>query len=243
MSDLQPIFSGSFQTRQYSAGAPPGFGANISNNENNTVLDVLANPPSTGITAENAITAAAQDVGWQNVSATSEVETITINGSPTGGQFFLVFGDQATTALAYNAASSAVQSALRALTAIGSGNVTVSGSAGGPYTVTFAGSLANKAITQAIAADWLANSFVGSTGLTGGTDVSITVEVTTSGGPALGALSPQVAINTGATTSGTMGALVCPTTRSYDPVKEFYDTASVGPNTPGTAWGGLQPTP
>jgi len=238
-----PIFSGSFQTRHYSAGAPPGFGANISGNENNTVLDVLATPPATGISAENAVTAEAHAVGWTNVAAQSEVETITVKGSPTGGQFYLVFGDAATTPLSYNASNASMQSALRALPAIGSSGVTVSGPNGGPWIVTFAGPLANSAITIPIAADWLPNTFVGSTGLTGGTDPSIDVAVTTSGNPALGALSPQVAVNTGASTKGTVGALVCPTTKNFDPVKDFYDSTAVGPKTPGTAWGGVLPTP
>jgi hypothetical protein len=37
-----------------------------------------------------------------------------------------------------------VQTALTALSTIGSGNVAVTGSAGGPYTVTFQGALANS---------------------------------------------------------------------------------------------------
>ena len=61
--------------------------------------------------------------------------TVTIGGSPTGGTFTLTFGGQTTTGIAYNAAASAVQSALVALSSVGTGNATVSGSAGGPYTV------------------------------------------------------------------------------------------------------------
>ena len=62
--------------------------------------------------------------------------TVTIGGTPTGGTFTLSFAGQTTTGIAYNAAASAVQSALEALSTVGSGNATVTGSAGGPYSVT-----------------------------------------------------------------------------------------------------------
>lgn len=70
-------------------------------------------------------------------------QTLTISGVPTGGTFTLTYKGQTTGAIAYNALASAVQTALVALTTVGSGNATVSGSAGGPYTATFAGTLAN----------------------------------------------------------------------------------------------------
>ncbi|MFE7799007.1 hypothetical protein [Nocardia sp. NPDC057440] len=64
--------------------------------------------------------------------------TVTIGGSPTGGTFTLSFGGQTTAGIAYNAAASAVDSALELLSSVGTGNATVTGSAGGPYTVTIA---------------------------------------------------------------------------------------------------------
>lgn len=67
------------------------------------------------------------------------VKTVTITGTPTGGTFTLSFGGQTTSGIAYNATAAAVQSALVALSSVGAGNATVSGSAGGPYTVTFNG--------------------------------------------------------------------------------------------------------
>jgi hypothetical protein len=72
-----------------------------------------------------------------------EVQTVTITGSPSGGNFTLTFGANTTATIAFNASATAVQTALRALASIGSGNVNVSGSNGGPYTVEFVGSLAN----------------------------------------------------------------------------------------------------
>jgi hypothetical protein len=104
-------------------------------------------------------------------STANEVQTITISGTPTGGTFVLDFNGQPTTDLAYNATASAVQTALQALSTIGAGNVTVSGSAGGPYTVTFAGTLAAANVPQMVA--------VGN--FTGGTSPSIAVATTTAG--------------------------------------------------------------
>jgi hypothetical protein len=64
------------------------------------------------------------------------VQTVTINGTPTGGTFRLFSGGNQAD-IAYNAASATVQTAVRAFGGIYAG-VTVSGSAGGPYTITFA---------------------------------------------------------------------------------------------------------
>jgi hypothetical protein len=63
------------------------------------------------------------------------VQTVTLVGTPTGGTFLLQSGGNSAS-LAYNAASSTVQTAIQAWGGIYSG-VTVSGSAGGPYTITF----------------------------------------------------------------------------------------------------------
>lgn len=70
------------------------------------------------------------------------LQTVTITGSPTGGTFTLTYKGQTTAGIAFNAASAAVQTALTALTTVGAGNATVSGGAGGPYTVSMVGTLA-----------------------------------------------------------------------------------------------------
>lgn len=79
------------------------------------------------------------------ITATSanDVQTVTVNGTPTGGTFKLVYNGQTTGTIAYNAAASVVQAALVALSNIGTGNVAVTGSGGGPWTVTFQGALGN----------------------------------------------------------------------------------------------------
>lgn len=104
------------------------------------------------------------------VSGTTEVQTVTVTGTPTGGTFTLAFRGQTTAGVAYNANAAAVQSALQAITTIGAGGATVSGS--GPYVVTFAGALALQAVELLVASG---------AGLTGGTSPSVTVARTTPG--------------------------------------------------------------
>lgn len=59
----------------------------------------------------------------------------------TGGTFTLTYQAKTTAAIAWNATALAVQTALAALTTVGAGNVSVSGSAGGPWVVSFVGDL------------------------------------------------------------------------------------------------------
>jgi hypothetical protein len=107
-------------------------------------------------------------------SGTSEAQTVTITGSPAGGTFTLTFGGQTTAGIAYNAAASAVQSALVALTTIGTGNVTVTGGPGPgtPYVVTFTNTLRSSDQAQMTAS---------AASLTGGTTPAVTVTTTTPG--------------------------------------------------------------
>lgn len=94
----------------------------------------------------------------------NKVQVITINGTPTGGTFTITIGGATTTGLAYNATGATVQTAVRALNVPApygfGGNpaltATVTGSAGGPYTLTFVNSASAPAI-------------VDQTSLTGGT--------------------------------------------------------------------------
>ena len=63
--------------------------------------------------------------------------TVTVAGSPTGGTFTLKVGTQETATIAYNATAATVKSAIVAVDdSIQAADVTVTGSAGGPYTVT-----------------------------------------------------------------------------------------------------------
>lgn len=66
-------------------------------------------------------------------------------GSPSAGNFTLTYNGQTTGNIVFNAAASAVQTALQGLSTVGV-NATVQGSAGGPYTVIFAGPLLNDGL-------------------------------------------------------------------------------------------------
>ncbi len=65
----------------------------------------------------------------------AEVQTVTLSNA-TGGTFTLTGNSNTTAAIAYNASAATVQTAIRALGGNYAG-VVVTGSAGGPYTVTF----------------------------------------------------------------------------------------------------------
>jgi len=119
----------------------------------------------------------------------NEIQTVTIGGSPTGGTFDLIFDGQTAAGIAYNATAAAVEAALELLSTIGQGNVQVTGSAGGPYTVEFVGALAGKnqpAMTIDI------------TDLTGGTPTG-TIATATAGVSAVrvGRVVPGTAVNLG----------------------------------------------
>jgi len=85
---------------------------------------------------------------WTVQVQCNEVQTITITGSPTGGTYTLTFGANTTASINWNDPASTVQTRLQALASIGSGNVLVTGSSGGPYTVEFVNTLgfANQAL-------------------------------------------------------------------------------------------------
>jgi hypothetical protein len=78
-------------------------------------------------------------------------------GPATGGTFTLTFrqlpgrAEGTATGIAYNAAAASVRAKLEALPGIGSGNVAVSGVAGGPWTIEFVGSLADTDIPEMVA--------------------------------------------------------------------------------------------
>lgn len=96
------------------------------------------------------MTATFSSVGASSITITAlgvaAVWTLTNTAGADGGSFgirvTLPSGVAAETAvLAYNESAANIQTALEALANVGAGNVTVSGSAGGPYTVTFSSNL------------------------------------------------------------------------------------------------------
>lgn len=125
--------------------------------------------------------------------------TVTIQAGKTGGTFTLSFGGQTTGALARNAASGAIQTALRGLTSIAAphkAKATVTGGAGGPWTVTFASGFPGPA----------ASTITGNgASLTGGPGAGGTVTVAAAG-PHSQATITLNAGNTGGTFTLTFGA-------------------------------------
>lgn len=107
-------------------------------------------------------------------NAQQSVQLGVTGGLPTGGTFTLTFGGQTTAPIAYNASAAAIQTALAALSSIGSGNVACSGGSvhSFPVFVTFQGTLGN-------AAQSLMTS--NGAGLTGGN--VITIQEVLPGGP------------------------------------------------------------
>ena len=144
-----------------------------------TGADGSANQPQMTVSTYNSSTAthnvtvtttAASGSG----SGVNEVQTVTITGTPTGGTFTLTYSGQTTSAIAYNASAATVDAALEALSNIGAGDVAVTGSAGGPWTVTFSTALAATNVDEMTASG---------ASLTGGSSQSISVsdEVASSG--------------------------------------------------------------
>jgi hypothetical protein len=120
--------------------------------------------------ADTATTLPTDATSALSTTAASEVQTVTMTGTPTGGTFTLSFQGQTTAPLAYNIAAAAMQTALQGLTTIGSGNATVTGT--GPWVVTFSGTLANQGVDLLVA---------NGAGLTGGTSPTVAAARTTPG--------------------------------------------------------------
>jgi hypothetical protein len=111
---------------------------------------------------------------------TEEVQTVTEGGSGLTS-FTLTFSGQTTASLAAAATAAQVQTALQALSNVGAGNAIVTGGAGGPYTVTFTGALAETNVAQMTATP------------TGGSG-TVTVATTTAGGAANASDGSQTAV-------------------------------------------------
>lgn len=101
---------------------------------------------------------------------TDEAQTITIGGSGLTS-FTLTFAGQTTTALDVAATAQQIEDALVALSNIGLGDVVVTGNVGGPFTVVFAGTLADTDVAEMTATP------------TGGTG-TVTIATTIIGGAA-----------------------------------------------------------
>jgi len=123
------------------------------------------------VTAGLATAIAASDIPeFAEITATDKTTYLELKAATAGVPFTAVvsyIGAVHTTAVvAYNASAATLQTALEGLPQIESGDVSVTGSAGGPYTLTYGGTLANTEIQEIIA---------DGSGLTGAGDQSATV--------------------------------------------------------------------
>lgn len=143
---------------------------------------------------------------------TDEVQAVTISGAPTGGTFTLTFRGQTTAGIAYNAAVATVQSALEALSTIDDGDVHVTGSAGGPYSVHFINDLGHQDV-DLMAAD--------GSGLTGGTTPSVAVTETTKGSDS--GFDPRILLGS----PSFPGTIVRKTGTSPDKLVEYDGTGDI----------------
>lgn len=181
---LPPFFvTASYQNKQYGSGSiyTPGIPS---------VFSSLVSPPTSGTVAETESTTDATEVAFTPFAAQSAVMTITVNGGPAGGTFFLQWGDISTSPLAFNASAATVQAALiplvAGMTRTGTNavqTVTISGvPTGGTFTLTYAGqtttALAFNATAATVQAALIALSNIGPN------------DVTVTGGP--GPATPYV---------------------------------------------------
>lgn len=109
----------------------------------------------------------------------NEGQTLTITGTPTGGTFRITFNGVETANIAFNATAANVQTALEAISSIGTGNITCTGGVlpGTAVVMTFGGSFAAE--PQSLMT-------VTNAALTGGTTPTATIARTTTGVRAAG---------------------------------------------------------
>lgn len=86
-----------------------------------------------------------------NPLGVNAVQTVTLEGPPTAGTFTLSFDGDTTSTISFDATAASVLLALESLPGIGEGNITVSGSAGGPYVITFINALSHQAVPPVVA--------------------------------------------------------------------------------------------
>ena len=77
------------------------------------------------------------------VPAVNEVQTLTLAGVSAGDTFTVTFGTSTSSPISVAATALDIQTALQGMASIGAGNVTVTGPVGGPFSLTFGGTLAH----------------------------------------------------------------------------------------------------
>lgn len=114
----------------------------------------------------------AQKIDASVTIGNNQTNVVTISGGPSGGTFTITVAGQTTSGINHNAAASAVQTALEALSNVAPGDVAVTGSNGGPYTLVWAAAFADLAIVVTASG----------ASLTGGTTPAATATTPLAGG-------------------------------------------------------------
>lgn len=190
--------TGAAEANKTLATITPGFAGRVS-----AAFAIVSTVASTGGKSANV------QLYIDNVPGTNEVQTLTITGTPSGGTFTITYDGQTTSAIAYNAAAAAVQSALEALSNIAVGDVTCGGGAlpGTPVTITFGGSLAGTDVPLATT----------TSSLTGGSSPTVTIALTTAGDPSTDLLAP----------TATSGGLLALTTAGVTPAGKVIPASRI----------------
>lgn len=97
---------------------------------------VSGNPAARFVTTENALLE----------TAYNSTQVVSFSDTPASGAFTLLLGAEETASIAYDDLAADLQTALEALSAVGAGNVAVTGTFAAGFTVTFQGSLAHTAM-------------------------------------------------------------------------------------------------
>lgn len=180
------------------------------------VMAAATSVPDTGVTA--TVTTL-----QEGSSGVNEVQQFSLLGSPTGGVFTLTFSGQTTAAIAFNASSAAIKSALESLSNIDLVSVTGGSLPGTAVSIEFQGTLASTNVPLITAA---------TSGLTGGS-ISASVTTTTEGVP--GATVSKVfaiigATNPGVATTGSaqiFGTAPYPTSGTFTITWNGYTTSAI----------------
>lgn len=112
--------------------------------------DVLLTADEPGVLFDVTVTSPAVvtvETLQQGRAAVDQQTRLTVPSAASGGTFTITVDGQTTSGIAYNAAASAVQTALEALSNVASGDALVSGDAGGPYLITFTQAFSGDAVT------------------------------------------------------------------------------------------------
>lgn len=108
---------------------------------------LVASVYSASGTATNAVPV---ETVQQSATAYDAEQLVTLFALPSAGTFLLSFDGETTDPIAWNAAASVVEAELEALSNIGSGNVAVSGDAGGPWLIAFTGPLGTQPVATLV---------------------------------------------------------------------------------------------